>query len=346
MHFIIMKKIVITFFLSFVLVSCSSGNENIIPSTNTTFSIPVTYVAGQEYDLGAHDFYSRVWKDGVAQLSLVNNTQPAAVLKFFINGNDIYTCGMIGGGSQARGFIHKNGVALLVSTSFASISSIFVSGNDVYAVGGTHAIGEVLMWKNGVETTISPVNNTTFKSIAAYSIYVAGTDVYICGAEEVGFMYKRKAIMWKNGIKSTLFEHPNTSVWAHQIVVSSNDVYVAMTGRLWKNGVITPLNNSAQSNYAIEATGIFVVGADVYICGYSGNSSTVAVYWKNGVSINLPEGVEANAIYVKNNDVYVVGIGNEPPVPNAGSFYKGLVWKNGIIENTFPHSTPRDVFVN
>lgn len=88
------------------------------------------------------------------------------------------------------------------------------------------------------------------------------------------------------------------------------DVYVvgAVNGQavVWKNSdPATPLTGG------VEATGIVVVGTDVYICGRGFHSTTfnnVAMYWKNGVQTVLSDGtndVRPNGIAVYGSDVYV-----------------------------------------
>lgn len=68
---------------------------------------------------------------------------------------------------------------------------------------------------------------------------------------------------------------------------------------------------------------------EVYIAGYSydSNGKQTAMYWKNGVPSVLDGGTEANDVYVKNNDVYAVGVGSE-----SGKQIVKL-WKNGISQN-------------
>jgi hypothetical protein len=56
------------------------------------------------------------------------------------------------------------------------------------------------------------------------------------------------------------------------------------------------------------ATGIVVIGTNVYVCGYG--PGPVAQYWLNGVLTNLSDGtnpVMASGIAVSGTDVYIAG---------------------------------------
>ena len=105
------------------------------------------------------------------------------------------------------------------------------------------------------------------------------------------------------------------------------DVYVSgsLGGQAvyWKNGgaVILPGGEMA--------TGIAVVGPDVYVSGWGHDPSTfvfVAKYWKNGVLTDLSNGTSdflATGIAVSGTDVYVSG--------TAGAWvHTALYWKNGV----------------
>jgi hypothetical protein len=62
---------------------------------------------------------------------------------------------------------------------------------------------------------------------------------------------------------------------------------------------------------------------DVYVAGGDLNE---AVYWKNGVEVELPNGgmgSHATSIYVSGNDVYIAGVVGRDPV----------YWKNGVLND-------------
>lgn len=106
------------------------------------------------------------------------------------------------------------------------------------------------------------------------------------------------------------------------------DVYVVggdnAQALVWKNGGVgTPLTGG------VEATGIVVIGTDVYICGWGIHPTTlmnVAMYWKNGVQTVLSDGttiVMPNGIAVSGSDVYVTA--------QVGDFgYESVYYLNGV----------------
>jgi hypothetical protein len=121
---------------------------------------------------------------------------------------------------------------------------------------------------------------------------------------------------------------------AHDIYIVGNDngqpVY-------WKNGTKTALTTSYSSGKFSSgyATGITFSGDDMYICGMAGtnHSTTVAVYWKNGVldTLKRSSGLETDAysIAISGKDIYVGGGYNGFLLQNSGS-KNALLWKNGI----------------
>jgi len=94
---------------------------------------------------------------------------------------------------------------------------------------------------------------------------------------------------------------------------------------IWKNGVETLLSNPTSFNPdKISATGIAILGSDIYVTGDSVPNSGplgVAVLWKNGVETLLEGGIQANGIAVNGSDIYITG-------ENANS--NACYWKNSI----------------
>jgi hypothetical protein len=158
-----------------------------------------------------------------------------------------------------------------------------------------------------------------------------------------------------SGRYSNLYIKNGETVWLPQIddrdwfgldmAVSGNDVYFAgyllasengndvIRAISWKNGEATTLPVTQPNSWA---TGIAVVGNDVYVSGVEAifvpNTSPVSVkyvakYWKNNVAYTLGNGVESSATFgirVVGNDVYVLG-------RKIVDFYGGErgYWKNG-----------------
>jgi hypothetical protein len=223
---------------------------------------------------------------------------------------------------------------------------------DVY-VAGTEESGSGYVakyWKNG--QAVSLTDGTTYA--AAYSIFVSGNDVYVCG--NVGYVVDAvtspQAYYWKNGSPIIL-----GAGYARSIAVSGNDVYVCgYTGDAfhgyhacyWKNGNITYLPENTRSDdywddYPVSSTdskaySIFISGSDVYIAGQEtivrdGGSGISAVYWKNGNEIYLIKGSfagskndAANSIFVAGQDVYACGALDARYWKNGSSFY---LWGSG-----------------
>jgi hypothetical protein len=126
-----------------------------------------------------------------------------------------------------------------------------------------------------------------------------------------------------------------TSGVSNAVFVSGTDVYVAGTqngtATLWKNGVAINLASPPAGPffYQSAAYSVYVVGADVYVAGYSQGS--VATVWKNGVATTLNSGTygsQANAVFVSGTDVYAAGYENEMVASTLVSVAK--VWKNGV----------------
>ncbi|HEY4967558.1 MAG TPA: hypothetical protein VII28_14230 [Puia sp.] len=147
--------------------------------------------------------------------------------------------------------------------------------------------GNAVYWKNGAPVFLSERGK-------AYSIFVNGSDIYVCGS----------------------IEKDNNSFGTNWVRVESLASY-------WKNGKVVYLENQAWS----EATGMAIQGDDIYIVGFIAESDSVwhPVYWKNGVLNYLsPESKgSATGIAVSGQQVYISGntYGN--------SSDSAIVWENG-----------------
>ena len=212
-----------------------------------------------------------------------------------------------------------------ISSKSSHANSIFISGSDIYIAGGEeitrvdlpdpndpfgapgymYAISAVY-WKNGNEIYLIKGGYASSLADDAYSIFVAGQDVYACGALEARY--------WKNGNAVSL------DGVAKSIFVSDGDVYVAgsqtdgepfqtynghsyrRVAKYWKNGTAVNLSDGTKDAYA---TSIAVSGNDVYVAGYeendAGTQNWVAKYWKNGNAVILGDASKesgANCIFL------------------------------------------------
>ncbi len=128
--------------------------------------------------------------------------------------------------------------------------------------------------------------------------------------------------------------NPDTGYATHEVYIAGtyqDDTTYTERAAYWKNGVMT-LVGGVNSN----ATGICVVGSDVYVTGdtYGYGSRMSRTYvgnvWKNGVNIPLASaypgnnttmpGNGSNNICGSNGDIYIAGSDNN----------HATVWKNGI----------------
>lgn len=160
-------------------------------------------------------------------------------------------------------------------------------------------------------------------------------DVYVAGIEVNSNFSDGQALYWKNGEKFLLPTSVNSFSGAESIFVTDDAIYIAgydaVNGAVyWKNGTKVILGDA---NLFSRATGIFVSGNDVYVCGRfqqsSSSSYQIACYWKNGIKQTL--GIAdshswTEAILVNGNDVYVAGYQQ-----GTGTF--GGYWKNGVPVN-------------
>ncbi|MGA1983297.1 MAG: hypothetical protein ABSG84_12630 [Acidobacteriaceae bacterium] len=230
--------------------------------------------------------------------STVGTLQPAASA-------DVYLAGFEQGTGNAIAMVWKNGVGTQLTdpTHGAIALGIAVSGSDVYVVGNDSAPGEhqiAVIWKNGVETALTDGTKDGYAS----GISISGTDVYVSGSE-IGFD------------------------------ASGNPYFAA---EYWKNGAATILSNSLAGEMT---NAIFVSGSDVYVAGYqnvttqTGPSSyfttQVVFYWKNGVPIQLTNGITPAvpfSIFVSGSDVYVSGYNC---LTTAGGCERAAYWVNGNL---------------
>lgn len=256
---------------------------------------------------------------------------------------DVYVAGQLGG--VARYWKNDSAVNLPNGTI---AKGIYVSGGDVYVAGQEYLGGGIYQiakyWKNGVA-----VNLTDGVSYAgANDVYVSGDDTYVAGWETD--LNPPQAKYWKNGMAVNLsYGHEATSIY-----VSGSDVYVAgfdagQIAKYWKNGIPVNLSTNA-SDYSL-ANDICVSGNDVFVAGVVGEKiyydsvywemgTPSAVYWKNGIVVNLPNGSEAYSIYVSGNDVYVAG-----REYNGNSMF-AKYWKNGIAVNLPNGTQARSIYVS
>ena len=273
------------------------------------------------------------WKNGTA-VSLTDGTHIAIATSIVVAGTDVYVAGYENNGKINVAKYWKNGIVFPLTDSIhdAYATSIAVSGNDVYVAGyeyngavnpyfvSLHAQDPVTYpdtvnaiakyWKNSDQVLLT--DGTEFAR--SFSIFIAGSDVYVAGQENAGIDPNTTSIAkyWKNSNPVPLTQNSHGNANTTSMVISGADIYVAgyqsngiyYYAEYWRNGSQVLLTPAASTHNGI-ANSIAVAGTDVYVAGYEspdGHHSR-AEYWKNGNVVylgapNIPY-QSANSILVK-----------------------------------------------
>ncbi len=240
----------------------SSGNQPSAYATSVAVTNEHVYVGGATTSLNGLTAQGILWTDGV--MSVLNNPNTSASISdVFVNGSDVYACGVE----------HSQS-----STTFLTFASY---------------------WKNQVRTVLS--DTTKVFSSRATSIMVSGTDVYVSGnyTDPSG---KTHAAYWKNGAL-TILETNSLGSYSLCIFVTGTDVYVGggyfannnQQAVYWKNGVMTTLTNA----YKAEIGSINVNSGNVYASGSiqsTSSSNSIAVMWKNGIKTALSDSTTTSGV--------------------------------------------------
>lgn len=287
------------------LIAAAWKNGVALPMTNTAYGGYINSVAVSDSDVyaagiqgnGAQDV-AGYWKNGQF-VALTDGTQRGFANSIFVANGDVYVAGAeqpsITGGVVAKYW--KNGVPVLLTdgSSNAFANSILISGPDVYVAGYQYKTTQTgpnswltlpvaVYWKNGVAVPLTDGSGFAI----AQSIDVVGQDVYVAGAECLGFDMTKPdcelATYWKNGAATNLTTAVDTL--ANSVSISGADIYVAgdqFTSRLnydvaeyWKNGNVTLLSDGTTSTGTNQ---LVVSGGHVYVAGYSISG---AAYWIDG----------------------------------------------------------------
>lgn len=195
----------------------------------------------------------------------------------------------------------------------------------VYVAGEVN--NKAALWKNGIVQTLTNQPNNSYSSSYVTSVFVSDTDVYLGGSAHNSVTGRDEPTVWKNGAAVSYFG-PASSI--NSIYVSGTDLYAISSGNDPAISILLYKNNVAiQALSGMEyATYVFVHGSEVYIAGTS--SASTAVLWANGFRQYLPDqshGSEADAVFVVDNEVYVVGY-----VRTVTSNPMVTIWKNGIAQ--------------
>lgn len=144
--------------------------------------------------------------------------------------------------------------------------------------------------------------------------------------------YSTQGVMWMN---DSLVKFPGTSEMT-SISLNGNDIYALDGNVYFKNGVAVTIPDISYSRK------ILAVGSDVYVIGATIPSSSLgygstaaALYWKNGVMVNLTQNMpnvgaaSTKDIAVSGNDVYVCGY----LAADNNDTLDAVYWKNGQLNH-------------
>lgn len=111
-----------------------------------------------------------------------------------------------------------------------------------------------------------------------------------------------------------------------------------ITAVYWKDSALVKLGDETHES---QATGIYVVGNDVHVCGVEYNGTFMEPkYWKNGVGQFLSRGhaTGTSRIVVSGNDVYIAG-----HEKNDNGIWVAKYWKNGTAVTLQENATVSDL---
>ena len=298
-----MKKIILFLILTQSIISCSNSNDS---ADDNQISDGKYYAVGSKYGKNKDNIFTQlasVWIDGAP--TILSNTAISSVANAvaFYN-NDIYVAG----------------------------TESLNNGNTILKV-----------WKNNNGESVTDGSHL----VEATDLIVNEGNIYISGNEYVGHLNSSIATVWKNGQAIHLSDKTSE---ANAVYVYNNDVYVTgykviddkETAILWKNGVETVLSSGDDDLESI-ATDIYVDANTIYVTGYLRNLfKSRAILWiNNSLSILSDENdfSQANALFVYNTDVYVVGC----DIDTDRYDFLGKVWKNGTLAEEINGANPKSI---
>jgi hypothetical protein len=271
--------------------STSGGTASqILASNNDIYIAGVTGESQSFNSPGGPSGQYVYWKNNNTAINISSPAFIRSGSSIAIAGNDVY---------YANSRLYKNNVLMnLPGQGSGYISAIFAVGNDFYCAG-SDSVGNAVCWKNSNPQIVVKSGYPTLSGgdPSVFCMYVSGNDVYIGGLDA-----NNTATYWKNGTAINILANGHVITGVRAIFVQGSDVYVAgnfltqaglTQPAYFKNGVEydLPLDGASSGS----ATAIFVQSSDVYV---SGQTTTGAVYWKNGVETVLSPKGSANSILV------------------------------------------------
>lgn len=314
-----------------------------VPGGRDTSHLDTTALATHLLILGTTNDSLVLWKDDTVHFlhSHYNEQSRATGGQMILVDSTIY---IAGGNEDHKAVYYKNFAKKTLSSYYSHASSIYADDGHVFVAGFTtdrgdgHNTGETYAtyWVDGKrDSYFSPGSQFHFISHQDTTTVLLGF--------EMGYNYsadRGPGIYIKN---NQLLPLSSFNAEAKRMIVKDTTTYIVGNiffngwepqATLWKNGKEIYINSLSGES---QATAIFINGKDVYISGSIGRS---AVYWKNGVAVQLDENGSARDIKVIGNDIYVVG---QYLDEKAGKRLAAL-WKNGIKTKLSKSDQQSDAF--
>ncbi len=239
----------------------------IVSTSPDTIIQKAIYIGGYLADAGSSKTTQAVyWQDG--QVHNFTSTQPSITLSIGVVGHSVFGCGILNGTNYSAGYAGMWGTTM--------------SNPKLSNIDGSSADAMFFVFPDTLHV-----------------------DVYACGREK-NANGNTMATWWYNGDPHH-FTNGDNIEYATDIKLDKNHiVYASGTGinaagkyvaKYWKSDG-TEVKLSDGNSYA-WATGIAVEGDTVLVCGYEKPNPALAIniakYWKNGVAVNLSDGIH-NAV--------------------------------------------------
>lgn len=338
------------YFILLLLTACKKAGT----STDTKPEKKVDiYVAG--FVGGAGGNHAAYWKNGDLRLLTRDKEVSSTAYGIAANKQDVYLAGFI---SYKNGIYKaaywKNGVPVILAddTGNARANAIAIDGDDVYVAGYTTSgiDAQAVYWKNGVMIKLLGLYTSE-----ANAIFIQGKDVYIAGKGNI-YEVNHKAVYWKNGEMVTLWSSTNY-IDITGIAVNNSDVFVAgNVNRLavyWKNGKISYLEHPPQHNQYKSirslAKCIKLYNNDIYItgCTLNENNGEIAVYWKNGVPVRVPDSkdIGQGANMLSASIAFCMDVYNDHVYAGGYNVDGAVYWKDGMPNKLAFGSVAYDIVV-
>jgi hypothetical protein len=257
------------------------GDEIILSDALTdAFATDIAVSGGNVYVTGSEantpNYIAKYWKNTIP-VPLTEGKFSASASGIAIEGNNVYTCGSERndkGHNVVKYWKNNTPVTLTDKPGSSFATAISVVGSNVYTA--IYNDGYPGYFENTIPQMLS--SNSLFGS--ANAISVKNNDIYTSG--DLGY----HATYWKNKMPVPLTDYSEHYSSADAIFLSGNDVYTAGQFRktissvylavYWKNNKQIALTDGSKR---AAATGIEVVGNNVYVAGDEGNTAKL---WKNG----------------------------------------------------------------